>query len=286
VTLWEKVWFVDTGCGQPTINILMMNGMRGQYFVLHGSEVGEFDLLLLSGQCSRLGVYEDVRRHRLNAQAATLVVIGAFETSDVLSAFRAGADDCIARTLPVEELIARISARSRGPKPRRSNPNAGRASVDVVNASSSTDAAIWGLETETRGLRGPRCTTRLSRTEWLLARALASTPGPISAEQLAIAVLHRRDAAARGRDLVYRHLTNLRKKLELVGLPMALLQRTVLGYQLLLCPLAAATGQLAHQLDQDPRCASGAGSGNNSSPESGTFKVSGASTCNVCGAST
>jgi DNA-binding response OmpR family regulator len=95
---------------------------------------------------------------------------------------------------------------------------------------SAVDMGDLQLDTKECLLSGPGGSVQLTATESRLLAHVASD-APSTPEDLARIVLQRRDVTGRGRDLVYRHVANLRNKLKQVGAT-GFLERHSAGYRL------------------------------------------------------
>jgi DNA-binding response OmpR family regulator len=136
-----------------------------------------------------------------------------------LTAFEAGADDYIETPCDPREVVARARAvlrRSRGT--RHADPRA------------SSEPPVPTLDVDSHAVRGPSGGERLTPTELRLLRLLATDEvDGVPTERLAFEVLSRDDIYAR--NLVHRHVSNLRRKLDRVGF-IGAIERSRNGYRL------------------------------------------------------
>lgn len=118
------------------------------------------------------------------------------------------------------ETVARLLSRSRG-RGSGLRPRVQRGTLDVGKVRLDLDELL---------LSGPDGQRELTQTEATLFVHLSEHPGT-GTEEIARVVLGRRDVNGRGRDLVYRHVANLRAKLKAVG-TLTSLVRSRTGYRL------------------------------------------------------
>jgi two-component system OmpR family response regulator len=133
-----------------------------------------------------------------------------------LTAFSAGADDCIEVSCDAAELVARMRAVARRSRPPRAE----------VSPSAPPPAGASGLVADRRtGLvTGPAGRAELTPTELRLLVLMADdAKEAVSTESLALELLSRDDVHAR--NLVHRHVSNLRKKLHRAGIADAVTRR-------------------------------------------------------------
>jgi DNA-binding response OmpR family regulator len=150
-----------------------------------------------------------------------LIVLSSTRTLEhKLTAFEAGADDYIETPCDPKEIVARAKAVVR----RSSRPPC------HVGMQPANDAAAPMLELRERSVPGPNGRAELTPTELRLLQLLATNGAEgVPTERLALEVLSRYDIHAR--NLVHRHVSNLRRKLERVGLAGAI-HRSRNGYLL------------------------------------------------------
>lgn len=175
---------------------------QGQWGLGHSS-----DLVLLDWDpvvWPERGLADSCRWVRCVAGNAELMVLAPNDDSaQVIAALDAGADDCVARSVAPAELTARTLARLRRRAPTSLPP--------------AVDAEGEGLAHEDVMVHGPERSVALTPTEARILRHLRAKP-QVTVEEVAKTLLGRVDVAGRGRDLAYRHIANLRRKLREAGL--------------------------------------------------------------------
>lgn len=151
---------------------------------------------------------------------ARLVVIGPERSEAIVEALESGADDYIREGVTPEEVRARLRAHER----------ASASTLPPPPESAPSRSSVLAFAPVNRCLVGPCGQVVLTLTEMKLLEYL-SRRSPATAEDLAARLLGRSDTTGRGRDLVYRHVANLRRKLrQAYGVPVLL--STPAGYVL------------------------------------------------------
>jgi len=91
------------------------------------------DLVVMDVMLPRIDGWEACRRLKSVADVPVLVMSCRTTEADVLSSFRAGADDYVAKPFSLGEMNARVHALLRRPRPTRSAPRSNRVQVgDLV----------------------------------------------------------------------------------------------------------------------------------------------------------
>lgn len=158
--------------------------------------LGEFDLLLLSANQSRLSVYEQMTRMR-QAECPTPVVILADTAAkdEVLRAYQCGCDDYVQKPFNIEVLVCRLAAvlRRTNPLSAESNETVFRfrgGTFDAVrqNITSSAGDSIHlsARESELLLMLCRRMGTVVNRK--LILRRLWHSDDPFSAKSLSVFV--------------------------------------------------------------------------------------------------
>lgn len=170
---------------------------------------------------SAIRLYERVR-----AVSPTTGILVAGAPSAIDEAFDAGADDFVAKPLDPREVGARAKALLR----RSSAPPAPERTGDVDRDGVIELGVGASLDRLTGVVRGPSGSEQLRTAEMrLFAHLLGRDSRVTSSRSIAIEVFERSDDGAK--NLVHRHVSNLRAKLCKVGLG-DLIERCALGYVL------------------------------------------------------
>ena len=208
---------------QPEWQVVVARGEKEAVRILKSTACGVvlLDADACASDCSPLRLCERVR-----AVSPTTGILVAGAPSAIDDAFDAGADDFVAKPLDPREVGARAKALLR----RSSAPPAADGAGDrryhgvvTLGAGASLDRAIGVV-------RGPRGTVQLRTAELRLFLHLFERDSRVtSSDSIAVDVFERSDDGAK--NLVYRHISNLRAKLSEVGLG-ELIERRPLGYVL------------------------------------------------------
>lgn len=93
-------------------------------------------------------------------------------------------------------------------------------------------AASLGLDSDRGAVDGPNGSVTLTEAEIDLLEYVAKYPQGAPPRQIAADLFARQDNLGRGRDLVYTHFSNLRRKLRKAGLNPDLIEKTRRGYRI------------------------------------------------------
>jgi DNA-binding response OmpR family regulator len=163
-----------------------------------------------------------LHRARALAPHAAIALLASLHRHEVLAALEAGADDWLSPALPAADCAIRVYAL------------AARARRGVVPSSPwlESNAAAVAIDLANQTLNGPEGSEVITLTEARIVETIADSQVGIRATDLATLILNRKDITGRGRDAIYRHLANLRRKLGRVAPELRTLERTAVGYRL------------------------------------------------------
>jgi DNA-binding response OmpR family regulator len=171
------------------------------------------DLTLPDGD--GLDVCQTVRER---GDAYLLVMTGRPDAADRLMGFRLGADDVLAKPFSGRELNARVDALLRRPR---------------NTASGSTTVRVFGhvrIDTESLEVTVAGEPVKLTRIEYTLLDRLSVNPrAAVSRSELLVAVWGDPEADDH---LVDVHMANLRRKIDLPGLPSCVVTVRGVGYRM------------------------------------------------------
>jgi DNA-binding response OmpR family regulator len=164
---------------------------------------------------------EVCRRLRAESGCYVLMLTARAEEVDLLVGLAVGADGYMAKPFSPRELVARVQAMLRRPRP-------------AVETGDDAVVRLADLEVDedTREVRVDGAVVDLTRTEFDLLAALAARPGRVLQRETLLREVWRTEWAGSLR-LVEAHMSNLRRKLTAAGLQAAQI-RTVrgVGYRL------------------------------------------------------
>jgi DNA-binding response OmpR family regulator len=164
---------------------------------------------------------EVCRRLRAESGCYVLMLTARAEEVDLLVGLAVGADGYMAKPFSPRELVARVQAMLRRPRP-------------AVEPADDAVVRLADLEVDedTREVRVDGAVVDLTRTEFDLLAALAARPGRVLQRETLLREVWRTEWAGSLR-LVEAHMSNLRRKLTAAGLQAAEI-RTVrgVGYRL------------------------------------------------------
>lgn len=154
---------------------------------------------------------EVCRQIRAETGCYVLMLTARAEEVDLLIGLAVGADGYMAKPFSPRELVARVQAMLRFPRP----------TAAVEPAAAATDAVrrLAGLEVDedSREVRVDGEIVDLTRTEFDLLAALASRPGRVLQRETLLREVWQTDWEGSVR-LVEAHMSNLRRKLQAAGL--------------------------------------------------------------------
>ena len=155
---------------------------------------------------------EICRQIRAETQCYVLMLTARAEEVDLLIGLAVGADGYMAKPFSPRELVARVQAMLRFPRP-------GQAAEAAVETPEDTVRRLAELEVdeESREVRVDGAIVDLTRTEFDLLAALASRPGRVLQRETLLREVWQTDWEGNLR-LVEAHMSNLRRKLVAAGL--------------------------------------------------------------------
>jgi DNA-binding response OmpR family regulator len=154
---------------------------------------------------------EICRQIRAETQCSVLMLTARAEEVDLLIGLAVGADGYMAKPFSPRELVARVQAMLRFPRPVQSAP------ADAVPEESVRRLAELEVDEESREVRVDGAIVDLTRTEFDLLAALASRPGRVLQRETLLREVWQTDWEGNLR-LVEAHMSNLRRKLVAAGL--------------------------------------------------------------------
>jgi two-component system KDP operon response regulator KdpE len=178
------------------------------------------DLILLDLGMPQVDGTDVIRAVRAWSKVPILVLSGRTDSAEKVEALDAGADDYVTKPFAMDELLARIRARSRG-----------------VNGEEPTADAVFrigelSVDLAAKTVRGPGgASTRLTPTEWRLLELFLRNPGRLLTRQMLLSDVwgpyHANDAG-----YLRLYVAQLRRKLEPVPAePRHFLNEPGLGYR-------------------------------------------------------
>ncbi|WP_350347993.1 response regulator transcription factor [Agromyces sp. G08B096] len=190
---------------------------------------GHPDLILLDLGMPRVDGLDVIRAVRAWSDLPILVLSGRADSAEKVEALDAGADDYVTKPFAMDELLARIRARSRRPA-----GGADEALVRIgdleVDLAAKTVRRAGGAEAA--GEHGAReAAIRLTPTEWRLLELFVRNPGKLLTREMLLSDVwgpyHRNDAG-----YLRLYVAQLRRKLEPVpSEPRHFLNEPGLGYR-------------------------------------------------------
>ena len=154
---------------------------------------------------------EICRQIRAETQCYVLMLTARAEEVDLLIGLAVGADGYMAKPFSPRELVARVQAMLRFPRPVQSAPAAAAPEESVRRL------AELEVDEESREVRVDGAIVDLTRTEFDLLAALASRPGRVLQRETLLREVWQTDWEGNLR-LVEAHMSNLRRKLVAAGL--------------------------------------------------------------------
>jgi DNA-binding response OmpR family regulator len=155
---------------------------------------------------------EVCRQIRAETQCYVLMLTARAEEVDLLIGLAVGADGYMAKPFSPRELVARVQAMLRFPRPvQATGPAAAQAEESVRRL------AELEVDEESREVRVDGVVVDLTRTEFDLLAALASRPGRVLQRETLLREVWQTDWEGNLR-LVEAHMSNLRRKLVAAGL--------------------------------------------------------------------
>ena len=155
---------------------------------------------------------EVCRQIRAETQCYVLMLTARAEEVDLLIGLAVGADGYMAKPFSPRELVARVQAMLRFPRPVQ-----GTAAAAVTPEESVRRLAELEVDEESREVRVDGAVVDLTRTEFDLLAALASRPGRVLQRETLLREVWQTDWEGNLR-LVEAHMSNLRRKLVAAGL--------------------------------------------------------------------
>jgi DNA-binding response OmpR family regulator len=155
---------------------------------------------------------EVCRQIRAETQCYVLMLTARAEEVDLLIGLAVGADGYMAKPFSPRELVARVQAMLRFPRPVQATTGA----VAPVEESVRRLAELE-VDEESREVRVDGAVVDLTRTEFDLLAALASRPGRVLQRETLLREVWQTDWEGNLR-LVEAHMSNLRRKLVAAGL--------------------------------------------------------------------
>ncbi len=170
---------------------------------------------------------EVCRQLRAETDCYVLMLTARAEEVDLLIGLAVGADGYMAKPFSPRELVARVQAMLRFPRPVQ-----GAADAATTPDESVRRLAELEVDEDSREVRVDGAVVDLTRTEFDLLAALASRPGRVLQRETLLREVWRTDWEGSLR-LVEAHMSNLRRKLQAAGLSSPSI-RTVrgVGYRL------------------------------------------------------
>ena len=134
---------------------------------------GHPDLIVLDLGMPRVEGLDVIRAVRSWSSVPILVLSGRTDSTEKVEALDAGADDYVTKPFAMDELLARIRARSRHP-PGEEDAASVRIGDHLVDLAART----------VRNTDGSGSTVRLTPTEWRLLELLLRNPGKLMTRQM------------------------------------------------------------------------------------------------------
>jgi DNA-binding response OmpR family regulator len=154
---------------------------------------------------------EVCRQIRAETQCYVLMLTARAEEVDLLIGLAVGADGYMAKPFSPRELVARVQAMLRFPRPVQA------AAPEATLEESVRRLAELEVDEESREVRVDGAVVDLTRTEFDLLAALASRPGRVLQRETLLREVWQTDWEGNLR-LVEAHMSNLRRKLVAAGL--------------------------------------------------------------------
>ena len=155
---------------------------------------------------------EICRQIRAETQCYVLMLTARAEEVDLLIGLAVGADGYMAKPFSPRELVARVQAMLRFPRPVQP-----AAAAETTPEESVRRLAELEVDEESREVRVDGAIVDLTRTEFDLLAALASRPGRVLQRETLLREVWQTDWEGNLR-LVEAHMSNLRRKLVAAGL--------------------------------------------------------------------
>jgi DNA-binding response OmpR family regulator len=155
---------------------------------------------------------EVCRQIRAETQCYVLMLTARAEEVDLLIGLAVGADGYMAKPFSPRELVARVQAMLRFPRPVQVGGPAAATSEESVRRLAELE-----VDEESREVRVDGAVVDLTRTEFDLLAALASRPGRVLQRETLLREVWQTDWEGNLR-LVEAHMSNLRRKLVAAGL--------------------------------------------------------------------
>jgi DNA-binding response OmpR family regulator len=154
---------------------------------------------------------EVCRQIRAETQCYVLMLTARAEEVDLLIGLAVGADGYMAKPFSPRELVARVQAMLRFPRPLQSG------APETTPQESVRRLAELEVDEDSREVRVDGAVVDLTRTEFDLLAALASRPGRVLQRETLLREVWQTDWEGNLR-LVEAHMSNLRRKLVAAGL--------------------------------------------------------------------
>jgi DNA-binding response OmpR family regulator len=155
---------------------------------------------------------EVCRQIRAETQCYVLMLTARAEEVDLLIGLAVGADGYMAKPFSPRELVARVQAMLRFPRPVQAGGPAAATPEESVRRLAELE-----VDEESREVRVDGAVVDLTRTEFDLLAALASRPGRVLQRETLLREVWQTDWEGNLR-LVEAHMSNLRRKLLAAGL--------------------------------------------------------------------
>jgi DNA-binding response OmpR family regulator len=155
---------------------------------------------------------EVCRQIRAETQCYVLMLTARAEEVDLLIGLAVGADGYMAKPFSPRELVARVQAMLRFPRPAQPGVPAAAPAEESVRRLAELE-----VDEESREVRVDGSVVDLTRTEFDLLAALASRPGRVLQRETLLREVWQTDWEGNLR-LVEAHMSNLRRKLVAAGL--------------------------------------------------------------------